>query len=101
MKKEWFIKIGGEQQGPFNIQDLKLHPGVTPYTLVKKRGWNEWVVISEVRELDEVFEDNKCADDPCEASKKFTDVLAISSDPKNFITILIIVLLVILYMIWK
>ncbi len=57
MVKEWFILINGIQEGPYSIKDLKRHSQLTPDTLVRKRGWKDWVAIRHVLELKDVFKD--------------------------------------------
>lgn len=57
MNKEWFILVNGNQEGPYNLKELKRHPQVTPDTLVWKKGWKEWVAIRYVSELKDLFKD--------------------------------------------
>jgi len=59
MIREWFIKVDGEAQGPYSIQDLRQDPRVTPDTFVRKQGWAHWRRLSDVKELQEVFEGPK------------------------------------------
>ena len=57
MIKEWFIKTGEEEEGPYSIQDLREHPAVTPDTLVRKAGTATWLRMGDVEELEDVFKD--------------------------------------------
>jgi len=71
--KEWYTKINGKQQGPFSIKDLKLQAWITPDTLVRKEGDEEWTAIGKVKELKVIFEDEKSeADKPSEEDRENT-----------------------------
>jgi hypothetical protein len=55
--KIWFIKVDGQKEGPYSVQELKKHPYMTPDTLVWKEGFKEWLPARYVPELKAVFED--------------------------------------------
>lgn len=57
--KVWFIKVDGQKEGPFSIQELKNHPQMTPDTLVWKEGFKDWIPARHVPELKSVFEDEE------------------------------------------
>jgi hypothetical protein len=57
MKKEWYIIIDDQKEGPYTPIDLKIHPKVTPDTLAWKEGLKEWIAIRFISELKFIFED--------------------------------------------
>lgn len=108
MKREWFIKINEMEQGPFSVSQLKINPHITPETLVRKKGWSDWVPIGRVPELKEVFEDEEKPEEENVESHKKIDrwqddqiTLTAQRDPGNFIIWLIIILLLITWIFYN
>jgi hypothetical protein len=114
MKKEWFIKLDEVEQGPFTINELKRNPFITPETLVWKKGFKAWIPIGSVKELKEVFKDEKEPDEEKESEDESSEkykkaggwshdqiTLAAQSDPGNFIIWLIIILLILTWIFYR
>ena len=57
--KIWYIQVEGQKEGPYSIQDLKIHPRMTPDTLVWKAGFKDWLPARKVPELKVLFEDEE------------------------------------------
>jgi hypothetical protein len=102
--KEWYIKIKGEQQGPYSPDELKIHPDVTPDTLVRKEGSDVWAPLSQVKELEDLFKDPGVTDQidqlPEENIDSVTpDGLVIDSrrEPPNALLWLLIAIFLLLY----
>ncbi len=57
MEKKWYIKIKGQREGPYTVDQLKNHKQLTPDTFV----WDEenavWVPIRTIPELQIIFKD--------------------------------------------
>lgn len=107
MEKIWFIKIGDEEQGPFDIEDLKANLAITPDTLVRRKNWPNWVPIKDVAQLKEVFKDepedlDKENEEDEELDvlekRKISDVLTMSLEPKHIFLWVILLLLLIVYL---
>ena len=109
-KKIWYIQIEGKKEGPFTPAELKRDARVTPDTLVWKKGYNDWVPIRFVKELAEVFADEKKAGAPPEdleeglvakvdASDQLT--LAIREDPPHFFFWLLVVAILLSYLLYQ
>jgi hypothetical protein len=64
MEKKWYIKIKGQREGPFTVDQLKRHKEVTPDTFV----WDEenalWVPIRTIPELQIIFKDPETVRNP-------------------------------------
>jgi len=106
MPKEWYIYILGNIEGPFDFLELRRHPDVTPETLVWKEGFENWVPIREVEELKRVFEDAEdIHEEPVEPfSVKPVgedEVLTLQYEPFHWFVWLFIILMVILYVLYK
>jgi membrane protease subunit (stomatin/prohibitin family) len=55
---QWYAGIGGQQQGPFDLNALAAQVrggAITPATLVWKQGLSQWVPAQQVPELAEIF----------------------------------------------
>ncbi len=52
--KKYYIHNGSEQDGPFNISDLK-SKGITPKTEVWYEGLSDWINADQIDELKELF----------------------------------------------
>uniref|UniRef100_UPI0005254158 SPFH domain-containing protein n=1 Tax=Catenuloplanes japonicus TaxID=33876 RepID=UPI0005254158 len=52
---EWFVGVGGQQQGPFDLAGLGRVDGITRETLVWKAGMAAWTPAGQVPELAPVF----------------------------------------------
>lgn len=107
-QKIWFIQIGGNQEGPFSVIDLKRDPRVNPDTLVWRKGFNSWLPIRKVPELKNVFKDEPSPsqdEEEVEAGKavRGKDALVIDrqKDPPPIFFFLLIILIVVLFMILK
>ncbi len=59
MEKRWYIKLDSEEEGPYTIFQLKNNPYITPDTLVRAEGEENWFPVGQVEELEEIFEDNE------------------------------------------
>lgn len=102
--KIWYIKISGNKEGPYSIDDLKRHPQMTPDTLVWKEGFNDWIQARNVPELDILFEDEE---QPVELKDKFkieaaspeNSILALESSnfPSFFFWLFAIILILFVY----
>ena len=57
MVKEWYIRIGNGQEGPYGVEELRSDRRITPETLVWKEGFDSWVPIGSVDELSSIFVD--------------------------------------------
>ncbi|MBT3393869.1 MAG: DUF4339 domain-containing protein [Waddliaceae bacterium] len=108
MEKEWFIKIDGEKQGPYSIEELKVHPLVTPDTLVRRKSEKQWVPAGKVEELRDVFRDEGIPEDKKEPSideylsvDKSKGVLAVDFHNNNRIYWIIILVLIIIYVLYR
>lgn len=111
MKKIWHIDINGVKEGPYSIGQLRNDKRITPDTLVWKKGFPDWVPIRNVRELDEVFKDEKeKPDDESNDSKKSevvsasgTDLmtLALRQDPPYFYLWVFIAVMMICYLFYQ
>lgn len=105
--KIWFIIIDGQKEGPFSIQDLKHHPRMTPDTLVWKEGFKQWIPARKVAELKSIFEDEEPLielHDRFKISGASADDSALVIEGSNFpflFYLIIIVLLVLVYFIYK
>jgi hypothetical protein len=114
MDKIWYIYIDGKKEGPYDIQDLRRHPKVTPDTLAWKQGFRQWVPLRSIFELIDLFkdEDTIVQDEEEDEQKPLktpktkieNDTLALRYEPPAsyfwiFVAILIIVYTV--YLIYK
>lgn len=59
MEKLWYLKINGQQEGPYSLLELKGDLRITPDTLVRKEGWQDWKRSGDVPELNPLFEDEE------------------------------------------
>lgn len=55
--KEWYVRIGDAEEGPFTIAELRSHPQLNRDTLVWKEGFDDWIPIRRVWELRNLFKD--------------------------------------------
>ena len=112
MIKEWFILTNNIQEGPFSIADLKRDLRITPDTLVWKEGFPKWLPMGQVPELKAVFEDEskKNNDDDEEKEEKNEknghfkikrDVIALSYEPMPDWIWLLIVIVFLMYSLYK
>jgi len=106
MAKEWFIKIENKIEGPFDCQDLKRDPRVTPDTLVKRKGSTYWVPLRFVRELQDVFKDDPEGEALHEkpplkplptAIGQDQATLVLQQDPSQFILWLLLLIIALFY----
>lgn len=107
MKKEWFIIIDKNKEGPYSLFDLKRDYRITPDTLVWKVGFPKWLKMREVKELKELFEDQDDSDHSDEEDlnlskiKRDDSVIALTVDPFMFWFWLFVGILLILYVFHK
>lgn len=108
--KEWFILVNGKQEGPYNIRDLKRHPGVTPDTLIWKEGFADWVAARFVPEVEELFRDepesqpiqDRLKPKPTSVDlQQDQETLTLGRDPSSFYLWLIIFVLILCYLIFR
>lgn len=48
MSKKWYVKSGQQELGPFSIDEILEKVKVTPLTLVRKEGQEQWQAIRDV-----------------------------------------------------
>lgn len=109
LKKEWYILIHNQQEGPYTIQDLKNDYRFNPDTLVWKFGFSQWVSARSVVELEEVFVDESDeAGSPDENSQVIKPdlsrdeaTLALQPDPYQYFLFLLLALLIFLYALYQ
>lgn len=107
LDKIWFIKVDERKEGPYNIQDLKHHPRMTPDTLVWKEGFKDWILARFVPELKVLFEDEKQGEelhDRFRAQKVILEDSTLALEGSNFPFLfywLIILLIVFAYLFFK
>jgi hypothetical protein len=106
MDKEWFIIVGNQQEGPYDLIDLKKDPRVTPDTLVWKKGFKEWVPARLVAALTALFEDEtesqplheKPKTKPLKTDLGLEQVtVAMHQDPYQLLLWILLLLLVLFY----
>ncbi len=103
MRKEWYIKVGEEPEGPYSKWDLKRDRRVMPYTLAWRVGMPNWLPIREIPELKSIFEDSgptPAGTEPEEVEAKETPgperILEMNQEPNYFYYILMALALIIL-----
>ena len=106
MKKEWYILIGDQKEGPYTPADLKNHPGVTPDTLACKEGFKEWVPIRFIPELKFIFEEEPSVQPVKEETPKANvaipsdeATLTLKQDPFQFFLWILLFSVLLLYLI--
>ncbi|NGX42042.1 MAG: hypothetical protein K940chlam7_00318 [Chlamydiae bacterium] len=57
MDKIWYIIINGDEGGPYSLRELAEDSRLTQDTLVWKEGFESWVPIHDVPELNELFKE--------------------------------------------
>ncbi|MBJ7448941.1 MAG: DUF4339 domain-containing protein [Parachlamydiales bacterium] len=106
--KEWFIKIGDNELGPFSINDLRYDRRINFDTLVRKLNWPIFIPLGQVKELKEFFDDeddvkqDKSNEKKIESDVDFS-VLADRRDPNQYYFYILIILFItgwICYRIW-
>jgi hypothetical protein len=106
MIEEWFVLINGNQEGPYNLNQLKKDPRLTPDTLVWKKGFKDWIAIRHVLELQEIFEDET---PPHSQEEKFSptpliseqEALTLQTDPSPFFLWILFFILILLYVFYQ
>lgn len=105
MNKEWFIAIGGKQEGPYSLQELQLDERITPDTLVWTQGFKDWVPLRTVPELQDIFKDRP-ESKPLHEEKhekglpgllREDETLTLSNDPYPFLIWLLIMAAILIY----
>lgn len=107
MKKEWFVIIDGQREGPYTPADLKIHFKVTPDTLAWKEGFKEWVAIRFIPELKFIFED-ETSGQPIkdEEFKAPVDTgsdeatLTLRRDPFQFLLLIVLLIILLIYLVF-
>lgn len=105
----WYIKIDGKRQGPFSPQELRRDSRVTPETLVCKEGEEHWVCAGAEPRLEEIFQDLEAEIEEKDADERLSMSTPLGSgegeltielppNPGFFLTWLLIVFLVLLYL---
>lgn len=98
MLREWFTKIDGKEQGPFSRKELRYHKDLTPYTLVKKVGWDRWLPLCQVDELRDLFIEKEERDKAYASKYKgHGDILTLQLDPGHFFLYLLLALVILAY----
>lgn len=102
-EKIWYIRILGEEEGPYSFIDLRSDPRVTPEVEAKKKDWPYFVPIGKIAELKDLFQDPTPLDEPSLPVKKTAfdyigqdDELTISLDPQNPLFLLLLLLTLLL-----
>ena len=57
MDKIWYIYLEGAREGPYSLAQLKGDSRITPDSLVWRQGFEGWIPIRDVPELEAVFND--------------------------------------------
>ncbi|NNM43586.1 MAG: DUF4339 domain-containing protein [Chlamydiae bacterium] len=106
MDREWFILVRGEKKGPFSLLELKQKYTITPDTFVWKKGFSNWKKAGKVKEFEKFFKD----EEDLKPSKKkissekgpdLVEILTLRFTPGNFFWWILLVLLILLYSIFK
>lgn len=58
---QYYIAVNGQSQGPFTLEEIKSHPGLTKETLIWKPGMEKWQPLSEFEELSDMFPEDSQA----------------------------------------
>jgi len=58
-KKIWYLDFDGKVEGPFSFEELKSDRRLSPDTLVWRAGFEKWVPIKAVPELQDIFKDEE------------------------------------------
>ena len=105
--KEWFIIVENQQEGPYNLLDLKRDVRFTPDILVWKKGFQEWTPARFVLEMQKIFKDEpeaKAIHEPDKGNvikpglgQQNQVILAMQQDPYQFFLWILVLLLVIFY----
>ena len=99
MLQEWYILVDGEQEGPYDVEELMADFRLTPDTFVWKEGLENWKPIREVPELRDLFNEAKNEEEEGEAIRpRFTEerppddgvLVAENNSPNPFLWILLI-----------
>lgn len=59
MNKIWYILVNGKEEGPFSVEELKNETLITPDTLAWKEGFEKWIPIRNIPELQIIFKDEE------------------------------------------
>ncbi|MBA2369605.1 MAG: DUF4339 domain-containing protein [Candidatus Protochlamydia sp.] len=105
MKKEWYILIDNQKEGPYTAVDLKTHLKVTPDTLAWKEGFKEWTPVRYIPELKFIFEEEERSVQPIieDQTKPVSDLLsdeatlALKQDPFQFFLWILLISVLLLY----
>lgn len=101
MKREWFLLVGREKEGPFTLNELIERKEFTKESWVWKDGMKEWKRAKDVPELAFIFEKEQEELKEEARSKAPVEDLTLSisnSEPPWFL--LFITLLVVLLYVW-
>jgi hypothetical protein len=111
MNKCWYIIIQGKQEGPYSFIDLSKNEKLTPDTLVWREGFDKWIPMRQVAELQEIFRDKpksipiqerfQTKKIPIHPVDKLDAVLSSQMDPYQFYLWIVCVILIILYIIYR
>lgn len=75
MKKIWFVDIDDKLYGPFTVAELRNFPGLTPDTLIWRKGLLTSIPLRHIPELQEIFEDSEPLNPGSESKPKQSKVL--------------------------
>ena len=57
MDRIWFIQVGGTQEGPYALEELRDDVRITPDTPVWREGFSKWLPCRDVPEFESLFEE--------------------------------------------
>lgn len=106
-KKEWFVRIDEEKEGPFSINDLRADSRITPDTPAWKKGFSQWLPIRNIPELQVIFEDEETIQTPNDLRKSFkkleNEEIALDWRDNNpyFFYLLIVLAILFAYLIYE
>lgn len=98
MEKIWYILMDGKKEGPYSIFDLMEETRLSPDTLVWKEGFEDWVSLKEVPELQSLFEEpapevEEEVEEPLPVDEELT--LQVEEPPPPFLYYFIFVVVII------
>lgn len=102
-EKIWYIKIDGQEEGPYSFKELKLDKRITPDTLARKKKHPLWRPIRKIPELRKLFFDDESFDseeDLTPGLPRDELTLVMQRDPPYFFWWLLIALVLFAYIIY-
>ena len=105
MIAEWFLYIGGQEEGPFTFEDLEKDSRLSFKTFVWKDGLEDWTPIEKVPELKAMIEKRKSRPPSHDEEmnrirqelSQEDEVITLQSEPPYWIIWVLVVLLALLF----